>query len=243
MKNYNYELLEILGNYNVVYKDYEEKNPNDLIILLLEKLHEELNSFMNQNNSSFISDYFSWTELKQIKCNCCKNINSIYRNFYTFELSLIETAQWKNNPNINIKDCLEFYEINKEKTNFCNFCNNYNKTLISSKIFSSSNYLIFFLDTRQNSNINLILEQEINLEKFITKREDTPKNFELSGIIFYNTIKNKYNALYISYLDQNWYSFDGENFKSDNINDFINVYNYSNNFYKLSILLYSIKDL
>ena len=243
-EKYNYELLELLGNYNITYKDNQEKNPNDLIILLLDKLHEELTNSINQNNNnSFISDYFSWIELKQITCNCCQNMNLIYRNFNAFELNLIETAQWKNNPNINIKDCLEFYEINKEKTNFCNRCNNYTKSFNFTKIFSSPKYFIFLIDIGQNSNIYLMLEQEINLEKFIIKKEEKAQNFELNGIVFYHTIKNKYNVLYISHQNQNWYLFDDEKVELSNINDFINTYNYSNSIYKLSILVYSLKDL
>ena len=231
----NYELLEILGKYNIAYKDNQEKNPNDLILLILEKLHEELSNFKNQNNNnSIISDYFSWNEIKQITCYQCLNQNSCNRNFNAFELNLIETAQWKNNPNINLKDCLDFYETSKEKINFCNKCYGYNKCSIVSKIFSSPKYFIFLLDIGQNSNIKLILEQEINLKS---------KKFELSGIVFYNTIKNNYNVLYISRLDQKWYLFNDESLLLYNINDFINAYNYANNFYKLSILVYSFKDL
>ena len=49
-------LLKVLSLYNVTYKDYKEKNPNDLIVFILYKLHEELNSLKMYDSSKYISN-------------------------------------------------------------------------------------------------------------------------------------------------------------------------------------------
>jgi ubiquitin C-terminal hydrolase len=243
-------IMQILGLYNVIYQDYGEKNPNEFILFLLNKLHEELNAikiknesnvnfdkikddknaiinngmknFIN-NNNSIISNYFVWFEIKNIHCiKCSKDIYS-FNNFPTFELNIIEIAKVKNIQNVKIEDCLEFYELNKLQKTFCSSCKNYEQLTSRNKIYSSPNFFLFLLDLKENKNINFIIEPRINLEKFI-ENKTTPTKYELNGIVFFDLNKNKYNALCISPVDKRWYLFDDKNVDLFDFNDFNNFY-------------------
>ena len=257
-------IMQILGLYNVIYQDYGEKNPNEFILFLLNKLHEELNAikiknesnvnfdkikddknaiinngmknFIN-NNNSIISNYFVWFEIKNIHCiKCSKDIYS-FNNFPTFELNIIEIAKVKNIQNVKIEDCLEFYELNKLQKTFCSSCKNYEQLTSRNKIYSSPNFFLFLLDLKENKNINFIIEPRINLEKFI-ENKTTPTKYELNGIVFFDLNKNKYNALCISPVDKRWYLFDDKNVDLFDFNDFNNFY-VKNKKYIPRILLYN----
>ena len=84
-------LLKVLSLYNVTYKDYKEKNPNDLIVFILYKLHEELNSLKMYDSSKYISNSTS-TMIFNDKDASVKNgikkftqvNNSIISNYFTW---------------------------------------------------------------------------------------------------------------------------------------------------------------
>ena len=153
---------------------------------------------------------------------------------------MIDVSKFKKAQNITISDCLEFYELNQIKHNiFCKFCKSYNDMTLWNKIYATPNYFVFLL--YENENINFILEQKLNLEKFIdSKDKKLPTNYELSGIVFFDKKKNKYNALCVSPIDKNWYLYDDENVQKLDIKSFIFFYNNNNmNTYQICILLYN----
>ena len=222
---------QILGEKNIVYRDNKEKNPNDLICFLLNQLHEELSQ--DSCGNSIVSDYFNWSQIKSFKCVNCPNETIDFQNFFTFELNL--NGYYKKD--ITIEDCLYSYENSSIKNSFCSRCKSYN-CKINSKIDLSPKIFIFLLDINHPNNINFILEKKINIEKFIKQKDISPVNYELSGIVFFDFNKNKYNALCVSPIDNNWYLFDDENVNQFDIDNFINSY-IKYKMYKFSILLYS----
>ena len=190
-------VMEILGRYNMLYRDFREKSPNEFIIFLLGKLHDELNmkknwgnnnfntqiiksdrdkiintglqNFMN-NNESIITQYFFWFEIKQTKCITCNNDFYTFQYFPTFVLNVVDCAKFNQNKiqEIKIENCLEFYSKDKYKTkNFCNFCKAYGDNISKTSIYSSPNILIFLLDLKGNQNINFVIEQNIHLDKLL----------------------------------------------------------------------------
>ena len=261
-------VLQILGNYNLVYGDYKEKNPNELIVFILDKLHEELNTQKNKkvneiqndniisdksavvnlginnfmsNNNSIITTCFTWFELKETMCRTCNKYFYSFHNFPTFELNLIDCAKAQKIQDIKIENCLDFYSTLKIKNSFCKNCNNYNQISILNTIYSSPNYFIFLLDLKEENNIKFILEQNINLNKFI-ENKNVPLNFELNGIVFFDKKKKRYNTLCVSPVDQNWYLYDDEIVLPYDLNNFIIMFNNDvNKIYQPYILLYKGK--
>jgi ubiquitin C-terminal hydrolase len=173
----------ILGKSNIVYKDNEEeKNPNMLIVYLLNKLHEELNTDKNngnnfsdinmniatnrdatinngiqnfiKNNKSIIFNYFNWFEIKETKCMRCNNELFSLRNFSTFELDIFGCARYKKLQFVKLEDCLNFYNTTKIKKNFCHFCKEYKEATISTQIYSSPNIFIFLLNLENKDREN-----------------------------------------------------------------------------------------
>jgi len=260
-------VLQILGKYNIIYKDFGEKNPNKFIIFLLEKLHDELNkknnskkndfnteiikhdrdmtintclkNFMN-NNDSIISNYFIWFEIKQTKCIKCSNEFYTFQYFPSFELNVLDCAKFYKNKiqEIKIENCLELYSMDKcNIKNFCSFCKEYEDYTSKTLIYSSPNIFIFLLDFKGNQNINFVIEQKINLDKYIEKKS-APSYYELNGIVYYDLNKKKYNAFCVSPVDKRWYLYDDENVNLIEFEIFINMYKTSKIFIPF-ILLYN----
>ena len=260
-------IMEVLGTFNIVYGDYKKKNPIDFIHCFFSILHKELNAkknknysqyniknyqsdknkvihygsidFMN-NNNSIISNCFTWFNIKRLQCTKCSNKTYYFQYFQTFDLNIALVAKYKKTQNLNLLDCVEFNRLNFLKNHiFCEKCKSYNKVTVCNKIYSSPNYFIFLLDMNENSNINFILEQKINLEKFVESKNKIPTSYELNGIVFFDKKKNKYNALCVSPIDKNWYLYDDENVQMINISNFLNlVNNNKNTTFLLCILLY-----
>ena len=282
-------VLEVLGRYNLIYKydsNYEinkkkeEKNPNEFIVFLLDKLHDELNSnkinqiytyFYNnktnygykfdlddainsglndfkESHKSILTDYFTWFSLKTIKCNECRKKFYSFQNFFTFDLNVKDTLSiYEDKKEIRIKDCIEFYELEKNRQNFCIKCNKYCYITTKTNIYSSQKNFIFLLDFKETKKINFILEKEINVKEF-NEDEKNPTKFVLNGIVFFDVAKKKYNALCTLFKDKNWYLYDDENvsFYADNLDKIIKLFNSKenkeNNMYIINILLYIRKD-
>ena len=128
--------------------------------------------------------------------------------------------------------------MNQIKKIFCNICKSYNEITTLSQIYTSPNFFIFLLDIKENKNVNLILERKINLERFIELKNKSPTIYELSGLVFFDRNKNKYNSLCVHPVDKNWYLIDDENVQLCDINSFMNLYNTQINIYAPCILLY-----
>ena len=111
--------------------------------------------------------------------------------------------------------------------------------MTKTQIFISPNILIFLLDEKnikEEDKIKFILEQKINLDKYIEQKE-SPRNYELNGFVFYDNKKNKYNALCVSPVDKQWYLYDDEKVTLSKFETFIQMYSKSMD-YKPCILVY-----
>ena len=235
------KFIEIIQKSNAVYKGDGEKNPNEFIVFLLNKLSEELKNIkFNNINCNIISSYLSWFKKKEIRCKNSSKETQFLQKFLTLDLNVIDCCRQLLIENIKIEDCLYFYCITQTKKAFCFFCDEYEFLVSKNEIFSYSKFLIFLIDLKENKNINFIIEQKINLENFI-KNNNINKNYELNGIVFFDINKNKYNALCVSPVDKKWYLYDDENVELSNFQNYINLYLNNKNFIP-HILLYNNID-
>ena len=154
----------------------QRNNPNDLLIFILNTLHEELNSkksiniinempydfyfsqdnviqngisnFIN-NNKSKISDVVSWFQLNETNCSKCGRSAFKFISFNTYDLDIKNTYEYflKNEKKyININDCFSFGEMSKKCKSYCYNCKNRAIIYQKSRIYSSPNVFIFLLD-------------------------------------------------------------------------------------------------
>ena len=206
---------EILGSFNVIYKDNKEKDPNELIIYIFNRLNDELtikpiqnDYYMNNNNMNIISDknafinnelkkfgscnssiifnYFTWFEIKEINCNVCHRQNYKFQNFKTFELNVLFASKYKQSKNVKISDCLDFYSFNKNQKAFCPFCNSYNDAMIKTNIYISPYIFVFLLDTKNIKEENIKFIFEQKINlDKYIENKGSPINYELHGIVFF----------------------------------------------------------
>ena len=245
--------LEILGNLNFVFNSNKRRNPNDLLLFILETIHKELN-YTNYNKqvnnnynkydkkivlniamidimrnyNSIISQSFNWLEIKESSCKQCGQ--SLYKCqfFNIFELDFLFTYKYKKNP-ITIYDCLKIYENPKSQNFFCEICRGKKENITTKKIYSTPNIFIFSLDRKNLDNnylqIPFIINEKLDLSPYIEEKEISPKYYEIIGIMSYFSKTNSYISFCRSPVDNQWYLYNNENVEQKNINQIINLHN------------------
>lgn len=211
--------------------DKFNENHEELISLILSRLHTELNEKENKyqivrradnkivayenfydnfekGNKSIISDYFYGIYYLKYTCNNCGN------NLYEFNNYTIENGT-KNLSEIKIKDCLSYDErINKNQSQ-CKKC--YSSTINKQKIiYKSPDILIFIINRNDNqSEFNFLVEEYINIRCFVEKKENI--EYELIGIIYikYNLDETRFKAYCKNYNNNQWIGYEDENIEPE----------------------------
>ncbi len=260
-ENYSPEvLLNVLGRYNKVYISKKSRNPTELLKFILTTLHKELNTkktkyistsdSTNKNqvlkeglddfqksNNSIISNNFHWFELKSKFCSECKLAYYNFNNYEILDLDILGTFQ-QCNSQITLFHCLN-YQSEKIQNSFCQKCQKYNQSKINTSIYSSPINFIFILNRGmpdQNLlNINFILEEKIDIGKFLENQQAYNK-YELSGVVSFSVNENKYVCFGKSPVDNQWYLYNDDKVANTNINEVLN--NNNNMQYIPCILLY-----
>ena len=266
----NDKVLSVLANYNITYKSTKTRNPKDLINLILDIIHSELNTkkSLNKNlnynnfdfnsiinteivnffntNDSIISRHFSYSEIKENLCIICKKTIYELHHYYTFDLDILNCASKIEKSNITVTDCLNYLSIPKIKNFFCQNCNQHRETNIISRIYGSPEIFIFLLD-RGNFESNLMdikftIEDKLDLNNYI-ENKDSPKEYELIGIVSISKKEKIYIGFSKSPIDNQWYIYNEEKVDLIDINSVINNNN-DLNLYIPCILFYnSIKKI
>ena len=260
-ENYSPEvLLNVLGRYNKVYISKKSRNPTELLKFILTTLHKELNTkktkyistsdSTNKNqvlkeglddfqksNNSIISNNFHWFELKSKFCSECKLAYYNFNNYEILDLDILGTFQ-QCNSQITLFHCLN-YQSEKIQNSFCQKCQKYNQSKINTSIYSSPINFIFILNRGMPAqhllNINFILEEKIDIGKFLENQQAYNK-YELSGVVSFSVNENKYVCFGKSPVDNQWYLYNDDKVANTNINEVLN--NNNNMQYIPCILLY-----
>ena len=258
-------LLTILGSKNKIYASTNRRNPNDLILFILNYLHKEINFIKTQyitsdtytdkqraiseffenyykSNKSIISLNFIWFEIKSQRCTRCNTEFFSLRNYETLDLDLSYFYSMNYNQALTITKCLEFQRYKQQKS-FCKKCQGYNMMMnITNGIISLPNYLVFSLNRESsNNNINLksvpfLIEEVIDLSNFIELNESFSR-YELQGIVSISWQENKYVCFGKSPVDHKWYLYNDEKCFNGDINAVLDLNN-NNKVYIPCILLY-----
>ena len=186
-----------------------------LISPLIKALFEEF------NGSNLISDLFYLKEINFYKCQYCNSVNEINNNLKNcLEFNLEKVRELKLNNvknsflNIDIDDCLNFYELNsKSKGNYyCQICKNnvFNGDCFS-KVKTFPQILIIILDREKDENwIEFKTEFSLNLSKISYYQNNI--DYDLIGIVSYKKEegdnKQFYNTVFCKTSDDKWIFFD-----------------------------------
>ena len=161
----------VLSNKNKTFKSQNRRNPIELLIFLLDILHEELNrvKYRKQNNNfdnsdrrgviengiiffknaydSVISNNLNWLQMREFRCMQCNRITYKLSTFNTYELDIYGTSNYiSKSSNITIYDCLNFDSLKKYIKCHCNYCNQRMQMESRSSIYSSPNIFIFLIN-------------------------------------------------------------------------------------------------
>ena len=253
--------LNSLKSLNYLIGKEKNMNINDVLIYILNKLHEEINDNINNNNNEYIAgdnlqeviknleifnaknksiikQILNYTQIKTYNCNNCQKRFFEIKNYLTYQLNNLD------NRILTINDSLD---NDKNKNNikyFCKICNSYQFFNINYKFHALGKKIIFLLDNKTSNN-KFKIEEKINLAKYLAK----PGNdmiYNLCGIITYNNKEKNYNTFVKCFIDDKWYLFKDEFFeKKNNIDEILNEINKFDNNDRVHIsycLLYSINE-
>ena len=258
-------LFTILGTKNKIYESKSRRNPNDLILFILNYLHREINliktqylsndvytdkqkaisEFLdnyNKSNKSIISLNFIWFQIKSQKCTQCQTDFYSLQSYETLDLDLSNFYKMNSNSPLTIGKCLEFQTFKNERF-FCKICKIYNMSNITTRIYTLPNYLVFSLNRESaNQNINLlnvpfIVEEYIELSNYIEYSQSFSR-YELQAIVSISMKDNKYVCFGKSPVDHIWYLYNDENCCNGDIQTVLNLNNNNNQGFIPCILLY-----
>ena len=190
------EFKRILGLYNPQFREFEVKDSKDLILYLLQTLHEEMNYFGNQNkrlnflpnqydmyntyqyfyiiytsnNFSKISLLFYGTYINITTCNKCKY--KLYK-FQKFELISFKLSYY-HNKKFNIMDGFRDNSrvdyLTGDNKFLCNNCNSFQDAETTTNIFEPPCKLLINLDYGKYIKYqpsNIYFDEEIDITQFI----------------------------------------------------------------------------
>ena len=203
---------KVISEMNPLFKGIAANDPKDLILFVLETMHNEMNNplnsviidknpnntnlkevynnFMNyytNKNRSVISEEFYGFINNYTTCGYCnvKIHNVQIMNILFFPLNEVKKFKNYKHNNVSILDCFEYYEKMENFPSFyCNICNQNCQAYSANKIIYSPKTLIINLNRGKGLEfkVNIIFEEYLNLRKFIL-HEDSPYYYELTGVI------------------------------------------------------------
>ena len=254
-KNESYSaenILKILNSKFKAYSDYKKKNPNDVINHILFELEDELNFNIKENkntisNSEVVSliNYFCCSYLNEFNCKKCNSVSFEEQKgkFLTFQLDIIDYFSKEGNNDINLNELIQFDFKEKTQKKNCNNCNSEQETEMIKKINKSPKIFIFLLFNEdpidkadELHKITFNIEEQIRMGDFI-RDEDSPKNYEIFGIVSISMRERKYVSFSKSLVDKEWYLYNDEKVTKINF-DFIKTSIENYNFYFPCILFY-----
>ena len=185
-----------IGVFNPQFKNLEANDSKDLILYVLQVMHQELNyytkntpfnGFPNQydrfqtflafmysydiTNFSIISDLFYGTSENITKCESCKKY--IY-NFQKFEFLSFGVFKY-DKKDFNLYDGFNDYtridKLTGDNQYYCNFCKKLCDADISTKILSPPKYLLINIDYGKNKIYmprSFKYDDEIDISKYLS---------------------------------------------------------------------------
>jgi ubiquitin C-terminal hydrolase len=206
-----YNFKKTLGIYNPQFKKFEANDSKDLILYLMQTMHEELNYFggnpstnlsrpnqydkvntfmyfMNSYNAlnfSIISNIFYGTYENATLCHKC---NKLLFNYQKFEFISFGMFDYKNK----VFDIYNGFEDNSkpqqlrgENKFYCNTCKNLEDAEITSKIIQPPNKLLINIDYGKNKAFKpsqVKFDEIIDITKYVCFDFGAPIRYKIMGV-------------------------------------------------------------
>ena len=167
-----YEFNKLIGKLNPQFKKYEANDAKDLIIYLLQEMHEELNYFggkkldkipkcnqlieadafdffykVNSTMNFSIISYLFWGIVRQVtKCFKCQSILYNFQYFQYLSFPLYKYKGTKFNIYKGLKDYTEVELLKGDNKFYCQICGGLREAKVRSGIFYPPQYLLINFD-------------------------------------------------------------------------------------------------
>ena len=211
----------ILSNCNSQFKQFDFNTAKDLILYLMQTIHEELNYFgdspssnlsrpnqynrentfmffmnsYNSHNYSIISNIFYGTYEDKTLCKKC---NIVLYNFHKFEFVSFKTLYYKNkifNIYNGFEDNSKPRQLMGENKFYCNNCKNLADAELTTKIILPPNKLLINIDYGKNNAFKpskVKFDETIDLTKYISFDFGAPIRYILIGVCTYLSFSGSY---------------------------------------------------
>jgi len=240
-----YNFKSKLGIYNPQFQKFEANDSKDLILYLLQTMHEELNYFgdintrynnrvnqfdramtfnvfinnYNSHNFSIISNLFYGTYENTTKCDMCRNI--IF-NFQKFEFISFGMYNY-NGKSFNIYDGFRDNEtpqrLRGDNQFYCSYCKKLVDAEITCKIIQPPNKLLINIDYGKNKKYkpsSIRFDEIIDITKFVNFNFGCPIKYRIICVCTHLGYSGSYGH-YIAYC-RHRHSTQWYNFNDSSVN-------------------------
>ena len=207
-----------------------KKNINETIY---KDINESINyGFINYKNTddSIISDIFNFLEIKTFHHLECGEKSYMLQSSNIFKINILDFYKIKNFNQFNIFNCIDF-EMNRSQNMNCKNLKKEEKIKISSQFYLLPKIFlfVFWIDKENNEdenikNIQFLLEETINLNKFIYEKNGKAPKYELIASAYKK--ENKYVNYCKSFENNQWYYFYDDKVEKEKSDK--NIYNNMN---------------
>jgi len=222
-----YNFKKTLGKYNPQFKKFEANDSKDLILYLMQTMHEELNYFggnnsinlsrpnqydkvntfmyfmnsYNAQNFSIISNIFYGTYENATLCHECKKLLYNYQKFEFISFGMYDYQNKLFDIYNGFEDNSKPQQLRGENQFYCNNCKKLVDAEITSKIIQPPNKLLINIDYGKNKAFKpsqVKFGEIIDITKFICFDFSAPIKYKIMGVCTHLGYSGSYGH-YIAY--------------------------------------------
>ena len=202
---------KVLGIYNSQFRRFEANDSKDLILYLLQTMHEELNYFgdnfntcfsrpnqldcyqtfiffnqtYNMQNFSIISALFYGTYLNSTKCLKCQKIIYNFQKFEFISFGMFDYNRKTFNIYNGFNDNEKSQFLNGDNQFLCNFCGKLCDAEIQTRIVQPPNKLLINIDYGKNKKFQpnkIEFDETIDITPFVAINFGIPFKYRIVGV-------------------------------------------------------------
>ena len=206
-----YNFKSVLGRWNSQFKKFEVNDPKDLILYLMQTIHEELNYFGGNNsinlarpnqydkkstfmyfmnsynalNFSIISQIFYGTYETVTLCHGCKKLLYRYQKFEFISFGMYDYKNKEFDIYNGFEDNSKTQHLRGENQFYCNNCKKLEDAEITSRIIQPSNKLLINIDYGKNKSFKpsqVKFNEEIDITRFVCSDFGVPIKYKIIGV-------------------------------------------------------------
>lgn len=243
----NFLLEQMHEELNVIKEDPNEINTGNNLIVAPQQQNNRsliydifLKNFKKNFNSIISELFYGFTETEIICQNCqTKKYNYEIITFLEFPLETINKFYKKTplvvnyqqqQPDINIKECFQFYQKGELLTNenmmYCDFCKYTCNSLYTSRIYKPPKYFILILNRGKGNvyNCNVNFTETLDLKPYVVSGEKNNYLYDLYAVICHfgpSSMGGHFVAFCRNKINDKWYCYNDSSVTLCNEKEFL----------------------